>query len=77
MNLNAELVVLSACQTGVGTLQKGEGVMNLGRAFRYAGSPIVLVSQWNVNDANTAELMGYFYNYVSKGLDKDMALQKA
>lgn len=77
MNLNAELVVLSACQTGVGTFQRGEGVMNLGRAFRYAGCPNVVVSQWNVNDANTAELMGYFYTFLSEGVDKDSALQRA
>ena len=77
INLNAELVVLSACQTGVGTFQQGEGVMNLGRAFRYAGSSNVLVSQWNVNDANTAELMVYFYDFLSEGMDKDTALQKA
>ena len=77
MNLNAELVVLSACQTGVGTFKQGEGVINLGRAFRYAGSPNVLVSQWSVNDTDTAELMGYFYNFLSEGMDKDKALQKA
>ena len=77
MELNADLVVLSACQTAVGRFQQGEGIMNLGRAFRHAGSPNVLISQWNANDAKTAELMGYFYKYIADGMDKDLALQQA
>ena len=77
MEIRADLVVLSACQTAVGIFQQGEGIMNLGRAFRYAGSPNVLISQWNANDAKTAELMGYFYKHINDGMDKDLALQQA
>ncbi|WP_340203673.1 CHAT domain-containing protein [Ascidiimonas sp. W6] len=77
MELHADLVVLSACQTGVGRFQQGEGVMNLGRAFRHVGSPNVLISQWNANDAKTSELMGYFYKHITDGMDKDLALQQA
>ncbi|NET55917.1 MAG: tetratricopeptide repeat protein [Symploca sp. SIO2E6] len=61
LNLPAELVVLSACQTGLGQEVKGEGLVGLTRGFMYAGSPRVLVSLWNVNDLATSELMKRFY----------------
>jgi CHAT domain-containing protein len=57
----AELVVLSACQTGLGQEVRGEGLMGLTRAFLYAGAPRVVVSLWNVNDRATAGLMTGFY----------------
>ena len=57
----AELVVLSACQTGLGQEVRGEGMMGLTRAFLYAGAPRVVVSLWNVNDRATASLMTSFY----------------
>ncbi len=61
LQLNAELVVLSACKTGLGTEVKGEGLVGLTRGFMYAGSPRVLVSLWSVEDKATAELMKKFY----------------
>jgi CHAT domain-containing protein len=61
LRLNADLVVLSACQTGLGKEVRGEGIMGLTRAFLYAGSPRVIVSLWNVNDRATATLMGSLY----------------
>jgi CHAT domain-containing protein len=59
--LSAELVVLSACQTGLGKEVRGEGLMGLTRAFLYAGAPRVVVSLWNVNDRATADLMTVLY----------------
>lgn len=61
LQLNAELVTLSACQTGLGKIQKGEGVIGLSRALVYAGAKNILVSYWNVADESTAMLMKDFY----------------
>jgi CHAT domain-containing protein len=61
LKLSADVVVLSACQTGLGKDVKGEGLIGLTRGFMYAGAPRVVVSLWSVNDAATAELMMRFY----------------
>ncbi|MEG3919575.1 CHAT domain-containing protein [Microcoleus sp. T3_A4] len=61
LNLPAELVVLSACQTGLGKDVKGEGLVGLTRGFMYAGAPRVVVSLWSVEDQVTSELMTRFY----------------
>jgi CHAT domain-containing protein/Tfp pilus assembly protein PilF len=61
LDLPAELVVLSACETGLGREIKGEGLVGLTRGFMYAGARRVVVSLWNVNDKATAELMARFY----------------
>jgi CHAT domain-containing protein len=66
LKLPAELVVLSACQTGLGKEIKGEGLVGLTRGFMYAGSPRVVVSLWSVSDAGTAELMTRFYSAMLK-----------
>jgi len=67
LNLPAELVVLSACETGLGENVKGEGLVGLTRGFMYAGSRRVVVSLWSVNDAATSELMAKFYQKILPG----------
>ena len=61
LRLGAPLVMLSACETGLGKEKRGEGVMGLTRAFLYAGAPTVGVSLWSVADKSTADLMTEFY----------------
>lgn len=62
LNLNARIVVLSACQTGVGKINAGDEMVGLSRAFLYAGSRSVLASLWSVSDESTAALMAAFYS---------------
>jgi CHAT domain-containing protein len=66
LKLAADLVVLSACQTGLGKDIRGEGIVGLTRGFMYAGSKRVVTSLWNVDDAATAQLMGNFYSGMLK-----------
>jgi CHAT domain-containing protein len=75
--LAANLVTLSACQTGDGQLATGEGVMSLARAFMYQGCPSVVASLWSVNDKSTATIMNDFYENLEKGQTKSIALQNA
>jgi CHAT domain-containing protein len=77
LKLNADLVVLSACETGLGKEVKGEGLMSLTRAFMYAGTPSVVVSLWNVNDQSAADLMIRFYRNLQTGMTKGEALRQA
>lgn len=77
MRLNAELAVLSACNTGSGRLNAGEGIMSLGRAFQYAGVASLLLSQWEVSDAAAPVIIEDFYTGLNKGLPKDEALRQA
>lgn len=78
LKLNADLVVLSACETGLGKEIRGEGLMSLTRAFMYAGTPSVVVSLWNVNDETAADLMIRFYRHLkTPGISKSEALRLA
>lgn len=77
MQLNASLAVLSACNTGIGKLVSGEGIMSLARGFLYAGCPNVLMSLWPVDDQSTAQIMQRFYVGLKNGLTMDDALRTA
>ncbi len=78
LNLPAELVVLSACQTGIGKQVQGEGLIGLTRGFMYAGAKRVVVSLWSVNDAATSQLMQkYYQQMLQKKLNPVEALRAA
>jgi len=78
LQLNADLIVLSACETGLGKEIKGEGLIGLTRGFMYSGAPRVVASLWNVDDLATAELMKLFYQRMLKdGLPAGAALRAA
>ena len=77
MRLNSELVAIPACDTGVGRLEGQAGVVSLMQAFLVAGSKSVLGTLWSVEDAATESVMSRFYFYLSRGLDKGAALQRA
>jgi len=77
LEMNADLVVLSACQTGNGALEKGEGLIGLTRSFLYSGADSVLSSFWSLNDQSTAGFMEDFYTFLCQGQDKAGALRLA
>ena len=77
MELDSDLAILSACQTGAGKIDKGEGVISLARGFAYAGVPAIVMSHWKVDDRSTGELMHGFYKYLSAGQQKSEALRNA
>lgn len=77
LRLNADLVVLSACDTGRGKTYRGEGVVGLTRSFMYAGTPSVVASLWRVSDESTSRLMEFFYRNLKEGRSKAEALRQA
>ncbi len=77
MQLNADLAVLSACNTGTGKMERGEGIMSLARGFFYAGVPSIIMTSWAVEDNSGVDLMTSFYKYLAEGKPKNEALQLA
>jgi len=77
LNLNTNLLVLSACSTADGQYKKGEGVMSLGRGFMYAGVSSILTTLWSINDQSSQQIMQHFYENLYAGMDKDEALRQA
>ena len=77
LRINADLVVLSACETGLGKVQGVEGLTGLTRAFQFAGARSIIASYWKVEDQSTSLLMTRFYGYLKKGLPKNEALRQA
>jgi hypothetical protein len=75
--LNADIVALVACSTGVGRILSGEGVMHIGRAFQYAGANTVLVSLWNVGEKPSVELTAAFFKNIKAGYGVPVALNRA
>ena len=77
LKLNAQMAVLSACNSGLGKMQKGEGMMSLARGFIYAGCPSIVMTLWQVADKSSSELMTSFYKYLKKGKSKQEAMRLA
>lgn len=77
LSLNSELAVLTACNTGAGVQEQGEGIISLARAFKYAGVKSVLMSLWLANDESTATIMRDFYKNLSLEQTKSQALRQA
>ncbi|MGC9471653.1 MAG: CHAT domain-containing protein [Bacteroidales bacterium] len=77
LRLNARLTTLSSCNSGIGELHEGEGMISLARGFMYAGCPSLVLSLWEVEDLASADLMEYFYTGLKRGLSKARALQYA
>ncbi len=77
LNLNADMAVLSACNTGLGKLRKGEGLMGISRAFLYAGVPSLVVTLWSIDDESSSMIMKNFYQHLKVGLNKKQALRQA
>jgi len=75
--INANLTVLSACETNLGKYEGGEGVMSISRAFAYAGCPSLVSTLWQVKDQQTKDIIVQFYKYLKKGKAKDEALRQA
>ena len=77
MRLNAQMVVLSACQTGAGSLSRGEGIMSMARGFFYAGVPGIVMTLWEIEDESSLRIMLDFYGNIDNNMKKDEALQIA
>jgi len=77
LQLQADLVVLSACETASGSLSKGEGIINLARGFTYAGASSVVPTLWKISDIATANLMKDFYLELNSGQPKHLAMANA
>ena len=75
MDIPAEMVVLSACNSGTGSMATGEGIVSLANGFFHAGSKSLVMSLWTANDQSTANIIGDFYAYLARGNSKSEALR--
>ncbi|WP_156168902.1 CHAT domain-containing protein [Kordia jejudonensis] len=76
-NFNADMITLSACNTGFGKYQKGEGLQSLARAFNFSNIPSVTATLWSIPDASSAHIMTLYYKNLQQGFSKSVALQQA
>ena len=77
LNLNTNLVTLSACESGIGNLKRGEGFLSLARGFYFGGASSISSTLWKINDGSTLKIMDAFYKNLSEGNSKSLALQQA
>jgi CHAT domain-containing protein len=77
LKINADIVALTACQTGLGRHISGEGTMGMGRAFQYAGAKSVLMSLWSVSETSSVKLVESFFKHLKEGKSKLEALRLA
>jgi CHAT domain-containing protein len=77
LKMNADVVALTACQTGLGKELSGEGVMSMGRAFQYAGAKSVIMSLWSVSESGSVLLVEKFFQHLKAGKNKLDALKSA
>ncbi|MCH7400742.1 CHAT domain-containing protein [Belliella kenyensis] len=77
IDLNVDMLILSACQTGYGRFELGEGVSSLAKLFENSGARSLVYTLWKVDDYASAELISKFYKYLDTGMDKDLAIQAA
>jgi CHAT domain-containing protein/Tfp pilus assembly protein PilF len=77
MRIKAALVVLSACESGIGELQRGEGILSLARGFSWAGAASIVTTLWSIDDSASAGIMEQFYKNLTNGQNKDAALRNA
>lgn len=77
LDLSAQLAVLTACETGIGTAEAGEGARSLGYSFAYAGCPSLITSLWSIDEKTSSDIITRFYGYLSDGMPKHMALRRA
>jgi CHAT domain-containing protein len=77
LDLRAQLAVLTACETGIGKNEDGEGVRSLGYSFAYAGCPSLVMSLWKIDEKVSSEIISRFYEYLAEGMPKHLALRQA
>ena len=77
LSLDAGLVTLSACESGIGELKRGEGFLSLARGFFYSGAASITSTLWKINDASTTKVMDAFYKNLAESDPKDLAMRKA
>ncbi len=77
LSIHAEMIVLSACETGTGELQRGEGIASIARSFSYAGAKSLVATLWNIDDKVTSQIMLQFFENLKQGQPKNHAIRKA